>query len=370
METKRPANTQSAGSGTQGPSPHGGDPSPQSPYLSPPLDDFWGQQVAEKAKAKVLGYFATATALIAAVSFLYGKETIDHAVQAEVKSAVASKTSLIDRQIEDLMRPERDKIARLEEQVADLNKLLDTYRKSTETQYNSFSELIIGSEASVSALLASQSKNLKPASPVVQTTFDLSPSIGEIIDSSASNAGESAAALYAIKSSMPRGSISPLLSVAGAFYGAGGGEAGITSAQLFSYLKNVGAYRRSDWPNEVRTKPASVNPIVQITGFSSAKGTTLASVVSLLNTGKVVVAEMILDVGLSQYKSGVYNAAKGQTIGVHLMAVVGYDKSADSLKLANSWGASWGEGGFVRLSTKAFSERVGDIYWISGVKQL
>ena len=79
---------------------------------------------------------------------------------------------------------------------------------------------------------------------------------------------------------------------------------------------------------------------------------------------------MMLDQGLSEYKSGVYNAAKGQTLGEHLMAVVGYDKVAGSLKLANSWGPSWGEGGFVRLSTKAFFERVGDIYWISGVKQL
>jgi hypothetical protein len=341
-----------------------------SPFLTPPLDDFWAHQVAEKAKAKVLGYFAIATVLIAAVSFLYGKETIDRAVEAEVKAAVTAKSPLIDQQIDSLMEPEKDKIAILERKVTELSEVIDQYRKNTESQYSAFATLIVGSRQQVSALVSSLSTHDAPIAAVVQGTIDLSSSIGNIFHVDSSPAGEGGPALYAITSILSKSGRHIELSVEGAFYGAGGSEFGIVAVQLFDYLKSNGAYRSSDWPRGVKTKPASARPVVRITGYTNAQGADVDTITRQLKAGNVIIAEMEIDDGLLAYKYGIYDAAKGAARGAHMMAVVGYDEPTGSVKLANTWGDNWGEGGFIRLSTKAFLDRAARIYWISGVMEL
>jgi hypothetical protein len=343
-----------------------------SEFLSrPPLDDFWAHQIAEKAKGKVLGYFAIATILVAFLSFLYGKETIDHAVQAEVKSAVSAKSSQIDKQIDELMKPDRDKIARLEAKVTELNSMIDQYQKDTENRVSVFTTLIAGSTSQVTNLLSSIQKHKKPIPEVVQSTIDLSNTIGMISSSSTtSNVGEAYPPLYAISSILSATGQHLDLSVEGVFYGAGGSDAGITTVQLMQYLKISGAYRASDWPRGTKTKPRSAKPVIRITGYSKAKGTDLAAIKYQLGAGDVIIAEMNIDSPFFEYKSGIFDYVKGKALGAHILAIVGYDNLNNSLKLANTWGTDWGEGGFIRMSTKAFLARVGDIYWISGVQQL
>jgi hypothetical protein len=47
------------------------------------------------------------------------------------------------------------------------------------------------------------------------------------------------------------------------------------------------------------------------------------------------------------YKSGVYQKTSGsKLLGYHCICVVGYDDNKQAWKIKNSWGTSWGEGGF------------------------
>jgi hypothetical protein len=342
-----------------------------SPFLHPPLDDFWAHQVAEKAKIKVLGYFAITTVLIGAVSFLYGKETIDRAVEAEVKSVINAKSPLVDQQIDALMQPQKAKIANLAKQVADLSALIDQYRAKSENEYTSFSAFIVGSQEQVVAMISSLPKHDTPIAPVPQNTIDLSSSIGMIFDINDSPAGEGATALYAIISVLSKSGRHIELSPQGAFYGAGGSDTyGVVAVTLLDYLRDNGAYRASDWPKGVKTKPTWARPVARITGYSKTQSTKLEDITRELRAGNVVIAEMAIDPDFLAYKSGIYNAAKGVPAGEHLMAVVGFDETAGSVKLANTWGNNWGEGGFIRLGTKAFLDRVRWSYWISGVEEL
>merc|ERR1712025_1178256 len=51
------------------------------------------------------------------------------------------------------------------------------------------------------------------------------------------------------------------------------------------------------------------------------------------------------------YRSGVLSQACGLFGQIdHAVIAVGYDTSASTFKIRNSWGASWGEGGYVRIA--------------------
>merc|ERR1712166_693026 len=51
------------------------------------------------------------------------------------------------------------------------------------------------------------------------------------------------------------------------------------------------------------------------------------------------------------YRSGVLSKSCGLFGQIdHAVIAVGYDTSASTFKIRNSWGASWGEGGYVRVS--------------------
>merc|ERR1719240_2507894 len=51
------------------------------------------------------------------------------------------------------------------------------------------------------------------------------------------------------------------------------------------------------------------------------------------------------------YRSGVLSKSCGIFGQIdHAVIAVGYDSSADTFKIRNSWGASWGEAGYVRIS--------------------
>merc|ERR1711976_430140 len=89
-------------------------------------------------------------------------------------------------------------------------------------------------------------------------------------------------------------------------------------------------------------------PAGTVTGYKSVKGSN-AGLESALNSQPVSVT---VKAGLSWqlYRKGVLSKNCG-VLGRpnHAVIAVGYD--ADSFKIRNSWGKSWGEAGHVRLST-------------------
>ena len=50
------------------------------------------------------------------------------------------------------------------------------------------------------------------------------------------------------------------------------------------------------------------------------------------------------------YAGGIYRSVGGEALGGHAISLVGYDDASRTWIIRNSWGPSWGEGGFARIS--------------------
>jgi len=83
--------------------------------------------------------------------------------------------------------------------------------------------------------------------------------------------------------------------------------------------------------------------LVKVTGYTDVKGESqLAAAVA-----QQVVAVGIDGMSIQHYSSGIFNSACTGQID-HAVAVVGYAK--DYWKVRNSWGSSWGEEGYIRIT--------------------
>lgn len=86
----------------------------------------------------------------------------------------------------------------------------------------------------------------------------------------------------------------------------------------------------------------------------------VAEVKTLLTQGKPIVVALGLDpefgkkdaMGLSAYRP--HQVKKDKIYGAHAMLVVGYSDQFKAFKLVNSWGAGWGDSGFVWVDYEAF----------------
>ncbi|OQX95110.1 hypothetical protein B6I21_07110, partial [candidate division KSB1 bacterium 4572_119] len=80
---------------------------------------------------------------------------------------------------------------------------------------------------------------------------------------------------------------------------------------------------------------------------------TINSLKNLLQTGPVCVSMYVpADTTFDRYDGGIYNYEGGpisEDRG-HAILVVGYDDSEEYFKAKNSWGGSWGESGYFRIS--------------------
>ena len=92
---------------------------------------------------------------------------------------------------------------------------------------------------------------------------------------------------------------------------------------------------------------------------------------ALMDHGPLVVC-ISFPVDFFYYRGGVYTPKWGKHGGGHVVALVGYDDQDECWILKNSWGTSWGEDGWFRLSYDAdiFAQWYGEgtgIMYIDGV---
>lgn len=148
--------------------------------------------------------------------------------------------------------------------------------------------------------------------------------------------------------------------------GGSGGCDGSTQPLAFNYTMTAGLTLEADYKYMGRTgtcDPSKVKPVAKNAGFVSLAKNNYTALVEALTLGPVAISVAAGSIGWQLYGGGVYNGkgALGSCGFVmdHGIQLVGYGNSGDALdKMApamdywtvrNSWGAFWGEKGFMRL---------------------
>ena len=141
--------------------------------------------------------------------------------------------------------------------------------------------------------------------------------------------------------------------------GGTGGCQGATAEVLFDYVLQAGGAREEDYPYEGKTGTCDETklaaPAVNISGYVVLPRNEYAPLLHAVATlGPVAIS---VDAGWGSYESGVYPAAECGTTIDHGVVLVGYGTDAelgmDYWLVRNSWGADWGEDGYVRLERQA-----------------
>jgi cathepsin L len=140
--------------------------------------------------------------------------------------------------------------------------------------------------------------------------------------------------------------------------GGKGGCAGATAELAFDYIQHRGIAAKSDYKGyqsggkEGQCKTPSHGAVLKSTGFTRLPTNKLQPLLHALSTqGPVVISADAS--GWSAYSSGVFDGCGKDAVVNHAILAVGYGTD-DSLKkdywlIRNSWGPTWGEGGYVRL---------------------
>lgn len=139
-----------------------------------------------------------------------------------------------------------------------------------------------------------------------------------------------------------------------------GFNGGCRIRDAIKYLQQLGAPDESVWPfdlNHIATHPSWA---AERQGFDrhGIRGyyrvSTLDGIRSAVSSGKPVVAGWAVDQAFLSRTGPSLVSSFGEPIGGHAMCIVGYDP--DSFELVNSWGTTWRDGGFVRLSNDLTSQ--------------
>lgn len=91
------------------------------------------------------------------------------------------------------------------------------------------------------------------------------------------------------------------------------------------------------------------------------------AVKSVLADGQPVVYGATLYRDFVSYDGGVYRRRSPEVYGAHGMTLVGYDDGRGAFKLINSWGTSWGEGGYAWVDYDTFRQTTFEAYRVEDV---
>jgi len=134
--------------------------------------------------------------------------------------------------------------------------------------------------------------------------------------------------------------------------GCNGGDMGMA----FDFAGTVNVATEASYPYQgtdgtCRTSYSTAIPAGGVTGYKSV-GQSTADLKSALMTGPVSVAIEADQLAFQMYHGGVLKDGAFLKCGTNLdhgVLAVGY--TADAFKVKNSWGASWGESGYLQIST-------------------
>jgi hypothetical protein len=134
----------------------------------------------------------------------------------------------------------------------------------------------------------------------------------------------------------------------------GGRDGGCTIPDALDLLHEKGAATLADMPyadKDCRRRPSAATAEnarrYRIDYWRQVNAGDVMEVKAQLNAGYPVVIGATVDQGFAAARSGeTWKADKGKRLGGHAMVLVGYDDARHAFKLINSWGRSWGDGGY------------------------
>jgi|EP00937_MAST-01D_sp_MAST-1D-sp2_P004882 cathepsin L len=140
--------------------------------------------------------------------------------------------------------------------------------------------------------------------------------------------------------------------------GGTGGCQGSTQWLGFKYAETAGITLETSYPYTARTgtcDESKIKPVANITGYVRLPANNYSALMNAVATkGPVAISAAAEPWQL--YDSGVYNGKCGTDVD-HAIQLVGYGsgdaqnkKAGDYWLVRNSWGASWGEKGYIRIA--------------------
>jgi len=134
-------------------------------------------------------------------------------------------------------------------------------------------------------------------------------------------------------------------------YGNQGCNGGLMDSAFEYIISNGGIGRESAYPYQGRDGSCSKSAsVAQVGGYVDVRHRDESDLLKAVNVNPVSVAIEADQLGFQLYTGGVFNGNCGARLD-HGVLLVGYgtDNGSDYWKVKNSWGASWGENGYIRM---------------------
>lgn len=120
-------------------------------------------------------------------------------------------------------------------------------------------------------------------------------------------------------------------------------------APALDFCKNTGVGLEAGFPYSDNDQPCKqgISPFIKISGWT--KLLTMADRKRVLSEKGPVVGGMAVYSDFYSYRSGVYKPTTENLAGYHAICVVGYNDEQECWICKNSWGPSWGDGGWFKI---------------------
>lgn len=321
----------SADTSNAAPAPASG-PLPQPPARpkDPDWDDYWAFRVAEKAKSRILAYFGAATVVLTLVG-LKGLDELRKGIEAKFEGEIARKE-----------KQASDKVARM---LADFEKEMEGRRKEVAQRSDEFMKM---------TMVAPEYRPASAPAAGPALLLDLREAIGEIRNQGSEGTTIGFSVAYALQAAIKsRFNRKVTISARGLFVTArkfdewpGEDYEGSSVLGGLKGAQTVGAYLESQWPYAGPVPTASVKPAYKVTQFRKLDAKPEA-LVGAMQAGRVPIVQINVTDDFDRV------GADGRVVirtplrptGGHSMAVVGFDQAKAEFRLANMWGAEWGDKG-------------------------
>merc|ERR1712019_13708 len=122
----------------------------------------------------------------------------------------------------------------------------------------------------------------------------------------------------------------------------------------FSYYRSTSIASETSYPHTARdgsckSSYTAAIPKGGVTGYTDVSSSSSA-LMSAINSRPVSVAVEADQSAFQRYSGGIVTSGCGTNLD-HGVLAVGYDTTEGYFKVKNSWGSSWGENGYLKIST-------------------